>query len=455
MSLRPSLTTILHRAGLTSLRRQARRFVGHRHGNVAIVFGVAMLPLALAVGAAVDYSVANRAKAALDAYADAAALLAVNKASLSVSATAAQTNAVNFFKAQAAGIGDVKSSTVAISVADGTSGRSAVVNYSANVPTAFMSLANIKTMEIKGSATAASSLPSYIDFYLLLDNTPSMGVGATPADVSKMVANTSDKCAFACHQMDVAPNDYYGLAKKLGVTTRIDVVRSATQKLMDTASSSQIVSSQFRMAIYTFGAAAQQAGLTRIFSLSSSLNSAKTAANNIDLMTVPYQNYASDTDTNFAVLSQMNSEITTPGDGATSGAPQKVLFFVSDGVADADNPSCTRTTTVGQDPQTGKKYTRCQEPLNPALCTVIKNRGIKIAVLYTTYLALPTNAWYMTWIDPFNQGPYGPSPNSKIAQNMQSCASPGLYFEVSPTQGIAEAMTALFEKTVQAARLTK
>jgi len=172
-------------------------------------------------------------------------------------------------------------------------------------------------------------------------------------------------------------------------------------------------------------------------------------------MTVPYQNYASDTDTNFAVLSQMNSEITTPGDGATSGAPQKVLFFVSDGVADADNPSCTRTTTVGQDPQTGKKYTRCQEPLNPALCTVIKNRGIKIAVLYTTYLALPTNAWYMTWIDPFNQGPYGPSPNSKIAQNMQSCASPGLYFEVSPTQGIAEAMTALFEKTVQAARLTK
>ena len=30
---------------------------------------------------------------------------------------------------------------------------------------------------------------------------------------------------------------------------------------------------------------------------------------------------------------------------------------------------------------------RCQSPINPALCTTLKDRGIKIAVLYTTYLA--------------------------------------------------------------------
>jgi hypothetical protein len=60
-------------------------------------------------------------------------------------------------------------------------------------------------------------------------------------------------------------------------------------------------------------------------------------------------------------------------------------------------------------------------------------RGVKIAVLYTTYLALPTNPWYNTWIAPFNAGPYGPSVNSQIAANMQKCATPGFYFEVSPT----------------------
>ena len=85
----------------------------------------------------------------------------------------------------------------------------------------------------------------------------------------------------------------------------------------------------------------------------------------------------------------------------------------------------------------------------------MKARGVQIAVLYTTYLDLPTNAWYNTWIAPFNAGPYGPSPNSEIANKMKACASDGYYFEVSPTQGISDAMTTLFQKVVLTARLTK
>jgi hypothetical protein len=38
---------------------------------------------------------------------------------------------------------------------------------------------------------------------------------------------------------------------------------------------------------------------------------------------------------------------------------------------------------------------------------------------------------------------------------MQACASPDLYFEVNPTQGISEAMNALFKKAMTQARLTK
>jgi hypothetical protein len=94
------------------------------------------------------------------------------------------------------------------------------------------------------------------------------------------------------------------------------------------------------------------------------------------------------------------------------------------------------------------------EPINTALCTTMKNRGIKIAVLYTTYLALPASSFYNSWIAPFNIRPYGPSPNSQIALNLQSCASPGLYFEVSPTQGIAEAMIALFQRAVADSRIS-
>jgi Flp pilus assembly protein TadG len=443
--------------GLSRVRAAFRKLIFHTGGNVAITFAIALIPILGGVGAAVDFSLANRAKTILDRYADAAALSAVNNSSMKFSASTVQTNAINFFKAQAATLTLGSYTTISATVTDSSSGRRALVSYTGSVPTSIMGIVGINSITIKGSSTAASGLPTYIDFYLLLDNTPSMGAGATPSDVSKMVNNTSDKCAFACHQLDISPNDYYGLAKKLGVTTRIDVVRQATQQLMDTATSTAVVSNQFRMAIYTFGASAQKKGLTTIQSLTSDLSGAKTAASAIDLMTVPYQNYASDTDTDFDVLSSLNNNISNPGDGSTSGSPQKYVFFVSDGVADRaiGSPGCSKPITQGQDPKTGTKYTRCQEPLQISYCDALKKRGIKIAVLYTTYLALPTNGWYMTWIDPFNDGPYAPSVNSEIAKNMQACASPGLYFEVSPTDGISAAMTALFQKAVQQARLTK
>jgi Flp pilus assembly protein TadG len=431
-------------------------FRGQNRGNVALMFGLAAIPVMLSVGAAVDYSFANRTKAVLDGIADATSLSAVDQSALAKSAKTEQKDAVKFFKAQAASLKRGSLGAVKVKVTDGSSGRTAVVTYTASVPTAFMGIIGYNNIDISGSSTAASAIPTYIDFYLLLDNTPSMGVGATPADVATMVANTPDQCAFACHELDISPNDYYGLAKKLGVTTRIDVVRSATQQLMDTANGTQTVPNQFRAAIYTFGASAASAGLTKIFPLSSSLSSAKTAAANIDLMTVPYQNYASDTDTDFdSVLPAIDSLIASPGDGTSPSSPQKILFFVSDGVADASTGVCSQPTSAGKDPQTGQTYTRCQEPLNVSWCTAMKARGVKIAVLYTTYLALPTNGWYMSWIDPFNKGPYGPSINSQIAKNMESCASPGFYFEVSPTDGISQAMTALFQKVVTAARITR
>jgi hypothetical protein len=288
-------------------------------------------------------------------------------------------------------------------------------------------------------------MPIYMDFYLLLDNSPSMGVAATTADIATMVANTGDQCAFACHDLSDS-NNYYDLARRLGVTMRIDVVRQAVQQLTSTATSLSAVTNQFRMAVYTFGTSCGSLGLTTISSLNSSMSSVQTAANAIDLMATPYQNYNNDQCTDFdGTLAAMNSTIPAAGTG-TSTNPQKWLFFVSDGVADANYPSsCSKPLVSGG---------RCQEPLTVADCTAIKSRGIQIAVLYTTYLALPTNPWYNSYIAPFNPGPYGPSTNSQIAANMQSCASPGFYFEVSPTQGISDAMNALFKKAVARARLS-
>ena len=439
---------------LTQFLRRLRAFAADRRGNLAITFALATVPVVVSVGAAVDYSLANRTKATLDAYADAAALSVVNTKAMAMTETQAQQSAITFFKTQAATLKRGTIGTVTATVTDTTSGRAAIVNYTASVDTTLANVAGIAKIDIGGKATANSALPVYMDFYMLLDNTPSMGVAATPADMTRMVNNTPDKCAFACHQMDTAPNDYYGLAKSLGVTMRIDVVRSATQQLMDTANTSQVVPNQFRAAVYTFGAAAETMGLTKVSSLSSNLMAVKTQANAVDLMTIPYQNYQSDTQTNFdKIFTSMNLEIGTPGDGSKSSSPQKFVFFVSDGVQDAANVACIKTTVQGQDPVTGIRYTRCMSPLNTKFCDTLKNRGIKIAILYTEYLpdALTGDSWSQSNVAPYL---------GNVLPALQKCASAArdgtpLVYTVSTDQSISDALTALFALTIQSAHLVK
>ena len=63
-------------------------------------------------------------------------------------------------------------------------------------------------------------------------------------------------------------------------------------------------------------------------------------------MTIPNQGYNNDQCTDFdeALTADRTWRCQTPGDGSASDKPQKILFFVSDGVADANNPgSCSKS----------------------------------------------------------------------------------------------------------------
>ena len=194
------------------------------------------------------------------------------------------------------------------------------------------------------------------------------------------------------------------------------------------------------MAIYTFNFN----GLNTIYALSSNLSTAGTAAAGIDVLEVcsnnnlTCSNLNNDTDTNFeTAMTAVNTLMPTPGTGASNSTPQEVLFIVSDGVDDEVNSSsCTQLLTGS----------RCQQPFNPAMCATILNRGILIAVLYTEYLPLPTNSWYNTYVAPY-QG--------SIASNMESCASPGLYFEITTDGDITAALQSLFQLAISTARLSQ
>lgn len=427
-----------------------RDFLHDRRGNFGMMTALLMVPLIGVAGLALDISDALMARTALQGSADAAALAAVAQSSAGVSQAITQASdgqvangmadARKVFMGQVANSTDYKLLSADVDVVKTGNQLKAVFSYKAEVRTTLSRILGQDKVIVSGVAEAMFQTETFRDFYLLLDNTPSMGVGATSADVNKMVANTSDKCAFACHIVKDGvedKNSYYNLAKRLGVTIRIDVVASATSALMETAKSKRKSSNQYRMAVYTFGEKAEDTKLLEVSSLTSDLDSVKSKASKIGLMSIPYQGYDNDQQTDFdRAFSNVGKLMGTAGTGTSASNPEKVVFFVSDGVGDAEKPtSCTKKLNGG----------RCQEPIDITQCTALKAKGYRIAVLYTTYLPLPTNDWYNTWIKPFQ---------SEIPTRMEACASPGLYFEVSPSQGISEAMSAMFLKIVTTPRLT-
>jgi Flp pilus assembly protein TadG len=429
-----------------------KEFAWSKSGNFGIMTALLAVPLIGAAGMAIDISSALSTRTALYDAADVAALGAISETSAGVAAamampndgtvTIAQTDARKLFLGMTSSqLQDVPVS-VNISVTKSANVLTSNVAFTATVPTTMMQILGKDSISISGTATAQFQTATFMDFYMLLDNTPSMGVGATTADITTMQNNTSDTCAFACHIVSTTgvedPNSYYKLAKKLGVKMRIDVVRQATQSLTDTATSNRSSSDQYRMAVYTFGTKAEAAGIFTVSSLTADMSQVKSYTDAVDLMTIPNQGFNNDTQTSFDnALTQMNTTIVgTAGHGTSASDREKVVFFVTDGVADSVKPSgCTKTLTG----------TRCQEPIDTSFCQPLKDRGVKIAILYTTYLPLPKNGWYNQWISPFQ---------AQIPTRLQSCASPGFYFEVSPTQGIVAAMNALFLKIIRSPRLT-
>jgi Flp pilus assembly protein TadG len=432
-----------------------RRFFRDRRGNVAIIFSLSLIPCIFLAGMALDFTVATQRRVLLNSAADAAALAAVTPAMMQQSTSNAQTAATNAFNAVASTVTGTTSITPTITVADNALIRTATVSYTANSTNNFPNVLQLltKTGEpnwpIAGSASSTASTAPNIDFYLLLDNSPSMNIAATTSGITTMVSNTSSQggCAFACHETNPAADnlgnphgeDNYTLAQNLGVVTRIQNMAAAASTLMSTAATTEAANNAtYRMALYTFNTG----GVNTVQTLTSNLTTAGNAAAGIDVLEVydnsclTSSNCNNDTDTNFpSAMSAINTIMPTPGTGASTSTPQKILFLVSDGVEDDNSGACSQ-------PLDG---TRCQAPFDTTWCTTVKARGIRIAVLYTTYLPLTTNSWYNSWIAPFQ---------SQIATNMQSCASPGLYFAITTDGDITAAMQALFEEAVSTARLT-
>ena len=423
-----------------------RRFFECTRGNVAVIFGLSVVPMTFLVGMGIDYGQAAMRNDRLSSAADAAALAAVTTRMMASNDAASTQAAQNTFNAQASTIPGVtyNPANLTVTVVDSITTRTVTVSYKATSTNIFPSVLGKPTIPLTGQAQAVGQSPPNIDFYLLLDTSPSMAIAANQNGIDTMVNNTQSQggCAFACHQSNAAkdnlgnPNgeDNYALARNLGVVLRIDNLNQAAQNLMTTAKQTEIANNAtYRMATYSF-----DVGFNNLGPLTSNLNLAQTYASNLSLLLVYANNLLTsnknnnDEDTNYDnAMSQINSAMPNPGNGtnAQGDKPQEVMFFVTDGVED-ENVSGGRQQSV----------------MDPGWCTTIKNRGIRIAVLYTTYYPLPTNSWYNTYIAPIQ---------SNIGPTLQNCATPGLYYEVSTGGDISAALGSLFQTAVATAHLSQ
>jgi Flp pilus assembly protein TadG len=192
------------------------RFRRDTKANIAVIFAIATVPIITAVGCATDYSMAARMKTKLQSASDTASLASISVHSAGWTAAtqmatdgsvaAGVTEANNMFNGNAATFSGYQNLSVNSTVTKTGSTLTSTVTFAADVPVTFMKVAGWSTMHISGSSTASYSMPLYLDFYLMLDVSGSMGLPSTSAEAVRMQNINPDNyvqypsgCTLACH----------------------------------------------------------------------------------------------------------------------------------------------------------------------------------------------------------------------------------------------------------------
>ena len=438
------------------------RLLRSRGGNVAMMYALIAPVLVFGAGAAIDYGRTAQINTKLNAAADAAALAALTPAMLQQSATVAQAAASPCSSGLADSVsGLTKNATkVTVTVTTGANPliRNVEVSYSTSVNTIFAQVLGMAQLSVQGSSQASAQSPPNIDFYVLLDNSPSMALPATTAGITQMenltranritgglrlrlpsgeheqwrhrwqslrrrhgadpelehaTASPASSAIYCNVSKHGAQIDNYQLARNNGITLRLDELNTGVSTLLQTASTTA-QSSQFstppkyRFSIYSMDTL-WSIGLNQLMPLttnyianwttdSANFGVMEMYTNNKDCAnaacssstTAPGGDVATSYDDSLGKLSQ-TSYIPNPGNGTNQAGdtPQEVLFIVTDGVEDEESGGSRLQQAIndlGNAPGGNSNSTNW--------CTTIKNRGIKIAILYTDYLPVPANSWY-------------------------------------------------------------
>ena len=447
-----------------------------RSANVSITYALALVPTLALLGLGTDWFQQQSYKKRLDAAADAAALSAITTAKAYIAANSAtQSNAVALGiaagTAQAAKTFAVNagSSELHLNVTPQISfplpqnqTYTATVSYATTMPTNFGRLVGTSTFNIAGSATSTLTMGQYIDFYVLLDVSGSMGIPTTTAGQTSLASiNPDDRsqyptgCVFACHYTGSNQNAQgYKVAEQNSIALRVDTVGQAVNALIQTATSQEqqaAIANEFRIGLYPFivhaiDAAPLSSNFTRASTVASNLGatyldqgwgdpgtpSSPTAGNGTKIGSggTHFENIAND----------MPNYIQSFGNGQTASGPKPFLFVVTDGVD--NNQTYPFNGSQPQLPSTG-------------FCDLAKTNGFTVAVLYIPYVPIsnPNPSFASDEDDRVNA--LVPPRSQEVPNTLKACATSGFFFTASSPTDINNALQTMFFQALQVARLSQ
>ena len=465
MSMRSNATACV--LGLANL---ARRWRYDRRANVSITYAFALVPLLALLGLGSDWYRQQSYNKRLQNAADAAAIAAVTTAKAYIVANSkngdVSAQAITNGKAQAAKVFAVNAGASALSQpvtptinfpAPNNATYTATVSYSSTMPTYFGKLPgfNTPTFPLSGSSTSSVTVGLYLDFYVAVDVSGSMGIPTTTDGQTTLASvnpdNKSDYptgCVFACHYSGYQG---YAKAKSNNIALRIDTVGQALSSMITTAgqqATNNGISNEYRIGLYPFivhavDAAPLSADFTQAQKVANALATTylDQGWNNNSQPTSSSGTQIGSGGTHWEYLqNDISGYVKGFGNGLTAAQPKPFFFIITDGV---DNNQTYPFN--GSQPQVP----------SISVCDYAKQYSFTVAVLYIPYVPISNpNSSFANNEDGKTNALIPPTSN-QVPATLQSCASPGFYFTASSPADIQNAMQTMFFQAVQSARLTR
>ena len=501
---------------LARLTGRSRGFAAHRDGNVAIITAFALIPIVGLVGLGTDYGVALTDKSKLDNAADSAAIAAVASAKAYVAANPNDTNLSA--DAVAAGLNQASRSfivnmgnlpfaavptpTTSSSTAPTTntcgqtttciyltqSGQTftSTVYYRASTQNHFGQIFGNSTMNLAGTSVASAQIPSYIDFYLMIDVSGSMGLPSTSAGQTQLASLNYDNynvyqqgCQFACHFPGYTG---FSLAETNHIQLRSGAVNNAVCAFL-TRTASPYVANEYRVGIYPFitmmtnqfsPLSGNYSNLNAAMGCSLYPNGQPLALDNLldtgtsQFITPGDKKYTTGTgsggtnlgpsssDSN-SIFTQMKTEIasyTASGstkDGTSQINSKPFVFLITDGMENPQHYASNRSLPY-QYISGSFDGLRAPIAITPSNCDALKNAGVTISILYIPYV----NLIYKQ--DPYTENAAANSAIPNLATNLQQCSgsknsSDNFFYTANSPADITASLNSMFNQAVQVAHL--